>query len=572
MALPSLFDHRYSLDNANLLLRRQLLWMLLLRVILYSLLLVLSFLFTSFGVDMIVIPTSVLLNYTVFIYLITISSASYLMLFTDNLRRFGFIQTLIDTVFVSILVLFSGSSASIFTTVYFFPVVAGGLLLPKKGGLIAAAAASIQYGLILYTEIYLVHPYTELFFNPASPIDLMVGLNQYAVHGLTLFLAAVISAIFGARLQKTEKALTESIQNFDRLAILYKQIFDNISTGILTTDGDGRITSANNAIEDITGYGSDRLVNRQIERFFPDINLKEPDKRMAFDFTSANKKPFRIGYSHMLIKRAENDPHFSQPAHKIITLRDITEIERLEQQVRQSEKLAAIGTMSASIAHDFRNPLAAISGSAQLLLEEYTPGKETDRIHHDLVNIVLRESNRLIATVADFLKFSRPENLNCEWFTLTNCLNEVLEVLQAGATVPESVKITFNIPAKLAIWGDQAQLFTVFSHLIHNAVPFCPEGDERIHIVARENQQQDNRQRLLIFIADNGTGIDITPTDKIFEPFYTNRADGTGLGLSIVHQIIDKHKGTIGAANNGLDNDSGSKGALFIISLPLPQE
>src|SRR3989339_103079 len=113
-------------------LRNQLLWMLLLRVVLYTLLLI--------------------------IFLTTIFSAFFLLIYQGSLRKFGFAQNLLDTCFVSILVFFSGSSESIFTTAYFFPIVAGGLILPRKGGILAAAAATLQYGAILALEAYGLYP------------------------------------------------------------------------------------------------------------------------------------------------------------------------------------------------------------------------------------------------------------------------------------------------------------------------------------------------------------------------------------------------------------------------------
>lgn len=549
-------------------LRNQLLWMLLLRIILYTVLLIFGYIFQERGFD-IIIPQRLLLVFIVLVYLTTLFSAFFLLLFEGSLRRYGFIQTLIDTCFVSLLVFFSGGSNSTFTTVYFFPIIAGGLILPRKGGLIAAAASSLQYGGILFLELYHFYPAYLKDYRIYDPVNMIANINQFAIHGLTFFLAALLSALFGVRLQKAESALSASIKKFDRLSILYKQIFDNISTGILTIDGRNLITSANNAMGNITGNPPEDLIGKKLHTEFPGIDLSKENYRLTTDYNRDDGKAIRIGYAHMVIERTDEEPNNTEPAHKIITLRDISEIEKLERQVRQAEKLAAIGMMSASIAHDFRNPLTAISGSAQVLANEFSQSGGANHINFELSNIILRESNRLIATIGAFLKFSRPEHVNCNWFSLRGCLDEVLEVLRAGPTFPESFEITLNFDEAIDVWGDEKQMFTVLSHLIQNALPFCPQGDERIRLSAYEETLEE-QEMLCITIADNGSGIEEAEPEQIFEPFYTNRADGTGLGLAIVRQIIDEHHGTISAANTGLKNNGEGQGAEFRINLPIP--
>ncbi len=574
MNLSSLLNRagqRQDAAGINQVFQNQLLWMLLLRVVLYTLLLIISFIFQDSRFDIIVVPPSLLFIFIFLIYLSTIFSAFFLLTFQPDLRKFGFSQTLLDTCFVSILVFFSGTSNSNFTTVYFFPIVAGGLILPRKGGLVAAASASLQYGVLLLLELYGIFPPYLLEYLIFSPSNQMVSLNQFAVHGLTFFLAASLSALFGLRLQKAETALSDSIKKFDRLAILYKQIFDNISTGIITVDSQGEITSANNAIENITGHNPSSIVDRKLLQVFPGINLTNKNLRNTTDFTKENGSEVRIGYSHMIIERPEEDSRSSEPPHKIITLQDISEIEKLERQVRQTEKLAAIGMMSASIAHDFRNPLTAISGSAQVLANEFSSESDTNHINFELANIILRESNRLNITIGEFLKFSRPELVSCDWFSLKSCLDEVLQVLHAGTDFPETVDLCFDFDRKIDVWGDEKQMFTVLSHLIQNSIPFCPQGKEQINIGARDIHI-DGLEMLQISISDNGTGIDEPEPDTIFEPFYTNRADGTGLGLAIVRQIIGEHHGTISVVNNGLKNHQDGKGAHFVIHLPMPDQ
>jgi two-component system sensor histidine kinase PilS (NtrC family) len=394
--------------------------------------------------------------------------------------------------------------------------------------------------------------------------DQMVALNHFAVHGLTFFLAAILSGLFSMRVKSTETALTDSIKSYDRLAILYKQIFDNIGTGIITIDHRGLITSANSASERITGYATDKLLGRKVDRVFPSLNLDAPRMRQAASFIRLDGKKIRLGYSHVDLKQPEEKGFDSLDRHKIITLRDISEIEQLERQMRQAEKLAAIGIMSASIAHDFRNPLTAISGSAQMLAKEFAQENTENIVNYELAHIILRESNRMIGTISDFLKFSRPENIDRVWFSLTSCLDEVIQVAKADPSWPVSTRLVIEENDVTDIWADPKQMFTVFNHLIQNALAFCPPGEEVIIIETRELRDSRDGDIIEIIVSDNGPGIDKDAQEKIFEPFFTTRADGTGLGLAIVRQTIEEHSGsiTIGRSKEG--------GASFTIILPFP--
>lgn len=560
----SLAERAEYKKGVNHILGRQLLWVLLLRVILYTLLLGISFILQEKQFNVIVLPSIILIPLLLTIYLVTIFSAVVLPVFLTNLRKYAFFQLLLDTFFVTALVFFSGSSNSIFMSVYFFPIISGGLILAKKGGLVAAAAAVLQYGLLLALDLFGLHPAYFLEYIPFKPSSPEIILNQFAVQGLFFFLAAMLSAFFGVRLKTTEAALDVSLKQFDQLATLYKLVFDNITTGILTIDEQNIITSANNVIETITGSPPASLIGENVTTLFPSFDLSEPNLRQTTDFNKAGGEKVRIGYTHIVIQPTEKPSDLNGSLQKIVTLRDISEIETLEKQVRQTEKLAAIGMMSASIAHDFRNPLTAISGSAQVLADDFLSGGAKNRTSYELTSIILRESNRLINTISDFLKFSRPEHADKDWFSLRKCLDEVLQVCKADPTWPHTCRIEITTDKILDIWADETQMFTVFNHLIQNALAFCPKGKELITITASETKTGSNREITEIAIGDNGRGVSAKDRAQIFEPFFTSRTDGTGLGLAIVKQTIEVHQGSIevGEAETG--------GALFTFNLPLP--
>lgn len=546
-------------------LKLQLQWLLFLRVVLYTLLLSVSFLFHDSKFEVIVLPSDYLIVFISFIYITTIGSAFYLNKLDANLRRFGFIQILLDTTAVSILVFFTGSSHSIFTTVYFFPIISGGLILPKKGGLVAAASATIQFGIILYLELLDVFPPVLAKYHFMFVHDPTAIINHFSVKGLTFFLAAILSALFATRLDTTEKELTDTQANYDKLNVLYKLIFDNISTGIITLDEKNHITSSNSAAEQITGYSSTELFNINIHNILPGLALMENANRQAINFTKQNGKAIRLGYSQADFFPDSNEIEKSLRPHKVLTIQDISKVEQLERKMRQSEKLAAIGMMSASIAHDFRNPLTAISGSAQVLSQDYVQRRDfSEQANYSLTEIIIRESKRLTDTITNFLRFARPELAHKELFSLKSCLDEVTQVLQASSDFPPYCKIILNYEDTLDVWADHKQLYIVLSELITNALAFCPKENEIIQIDAEEVILNEQASCIIISVSDNGPGFKSDEFEKVFEPFFTTRTDGTGLGLAIVRQTINEHKGKMEIYKSELG------GAKFTLTLPLP--
>jgi two-component system, NtrC family, sensor histidine kinase PilS len=560
-------------STVHRLLVNQLLWMLFLRVVLYTLLLGVSAFLQSGQFNVVVLPPTLLFFFILLVYTTSITSSLILLKTNINPRSFGIKQILLDTVFISFLLYYTGGSHSIFSPTYFFPIIAGGLILPRLGGLIAAGSATLQYAFVLLLEYYQIFPdFLNIPFYDNGQDELAV-LNLFAVYGLTFFLAATLSSLFAGRLRKTEDALSDSVRDFDRLSLLYKQIFDDISTGIVTTNDQNHITSVNNAAAQITGYSIDELLNKEFHKIFQHVSFTNKGSRHSAELRRKDGERTRIGYSYSKLQYRQlpkKDPAGNTSNSlcencRVITIQDISEVERLEKQMQQAEKLAAIGRISAGIAHDFRNPLTAISGSAQVLADELNQMHSPQhQANSELITIILRESNRLSNTVSDFLKFARPEHAENEWFSLRRCLDEVLEVAQVAPSWPADCILDIQTDAIVDIWADQYQLFTILNHLLQNALAFTPLGEEKIRIKAEEIRGNEEADTIRITVEDNGPGVPAGKEEKIFEPFYTRRIDGTGLGLAIVKQMIKQHHGSIEVGKSSLG------GAKFTICFPLP--
>jgi two-component system sensor histidine kinase PilS (NtrC family) len=548
--------------NTNGQLRQHILWLLLIRVIFFTLLIGITAILDSNGNRVILPPASITLAFLSILFIFSIGSAAILQKEGLHLRRFGLIQFLSDTLFAALLVYGTGCSQSIFTPVFILPVIAGGLIMYRIGGLMSAAAATILYGSILFLEYinYLPSYIVDTDYVPFH--DILKATNLFSVYGVTFFLTAFLSGTLAARLRSTEEELTKTSLEFDRLTLLYKQIFDDISTGIITIDDVGMITSYNAAAGRITGFPPTEVIGQILADFFPSLYLKEMSVRQVVDLKKKDGTIIRAGYSFTRLN-LPLDPELADATCnncKVITLQDISSIEKMEKRVNEAEKMAAIGELSASIAHDFRNPLAAISGSAQLLALERQGKSKTEKT---LCTIIERESNRMAKTITDFLQFARPADIQGEWFDMQRL---VMETLVTEKQLQERYKkglIKIDIPENFDGYGDRQQLQTVLAHLVENSTRFSEDEDGPITISAYEDKLEGNNS-ICLEIADQGVGILPEIEKKIFRPFFSTRENGTGLGLSIVQQIIEHHRGSIKVISTP------GAGCIMRIALPLP--
>jgi two-component system sensor histidine kinase PilS (NtrC family) len=305
------------------------------------------------------------------------------------------------------------------------------------------------------------------------------------------------------------------------------------------------------------------MVGKRLKDIFPQLSAVRNERHVA-DLTRKDKKDIRIGFSCSALNIA-SDVQVNETTCtncKVITLQDISRYEQMEQQMRKAEKMAAIGELSASIAHDFRNPLAAISGSAQILAIENEQKSEDVVTHHNLTKIILRESDRMARTITDFLDYARPATPEPEWFNLLNLAREtVVDVIenQCRNTLC-TIKITIAID--LDIYADKQLIQLAISHILRNSCYASRNCSKPIFLSVFDEHEKD---QIVIEIKDEGEGIDATVRREMIEPFFSTREDTAGLGLTIVQQIINKHDGSM--------DISGSEkiGCTVRITLPQPK-
>ncbi len=557
----NLFKRQPRMDN-NDQLRHHILWLLLIRVIFFTLLIGITVLLGSLGTPVILPSDVTILAFLAILFIFSIGSSAILQKQNLNLKRFGKIQFIGDAFFAALLVYGTGCSQSIFTPVFILPVIAGGLIMCRKGGLMAAAAATLFYGTVLILEYHSIVPAYMTAGGWLPGHDLLKAANLFAIYGITFFITALLGGTLAAKLKTTEEALSKTSIEFDKLSQLYKQIFDDIATGIITVDEQGNITSYNAAAGRITGYTGKDAVGKSITRLFPNLQLERKTSRQVIDLQKKDGTMIRAGYSFSRLNLPPDPTTESsgQDHCKVITLQDISTVERMEKRMRKAEKMAAIGELSASIAHDFRNPLAAISGSAQLLVMENEDKDDADK---SLSKIIYREAGRMATTITEFLQFARPAPMHAEWFALQRIAEEAINsstIIQAAC---EEGAIQIKIPDNTDVYGDRQQLQTVLVHLLENALIFSEPNKKYVRMQAEE-EERDGASVLYLAVIDQGCGITPEIREKMFEPFYSTRENGTGLGLAIVRQIVELHNGTI-----EVESTPGNGCTLRVI-LPLP--
>ncbi|MBU0674701.1 MAG: PAS domain S-box protein [Proteobacteria bacterium] len=555
--LYSFLDSSEISKSPAVLVRARLKWVLFLRGIILTMLLGTSALIQTKSHALELPSYRIIAAFIIAVYIYTFFSV-LLIKFLKNYNPFALFQIVSDALIATCIIYATGGSQSIFTIIYFFPILTGSFLLLRLGGLLMAATCTICYGFMLLVEI--LRPPWLIYPIPSPVNDIMVAMHFFAIHGLAFFMVAIFSIVIFERMKKTERALFQSTMDFDRLAVLYKQIFDDITTGIITVDPKGKISSMNRAVELICGFQANEVVGHALDDLFPDFNRPPLDAeqymRQQTEFIRKDGEKIPIGFSWN---------HLNMPGepgeYRVYTMQDLSQIRRMEKQVKQAEKMATIGEMAASIAHEFRNPMAAISGAAQVLSQDYS----NESSNQKLLTILLRESDRLEATIDGFLEFSKPIEPTPEWFSLKQLIDETLQLLhQAKQWTPEKCRIIDETSPDLDCWADTRQLQQVLENLIGNSCQALGNQLGEVAIHGEEIKNEMDQEMTKIIVSDNGPGISHEILPQIFEPFFTTRENGTGLGLAIVKQIIDSHGGNISVESNP------GHGTTFTIVLPLP--
>lgn len=470
----------------------------------------------------VILPLYVLLGVSFFF------NALYLLYFETALRAWPATAFLFvyEAVFITSLIYFTGINQSIFLFLYLVNIILCGFVFLRRGAFLLALWTSI-----LFSFLIVIGPELKgqtLFFA--------VGLNN-----LAFFAVAALSGFLSEQLNFMGSALRAQGKDLRALRNLNALIVDNIATGLVTIDEEGLILQANRAAMHILDPVPARLIGISIDRVVPGLQEKikalgAMQGQAAERFDQLYQTPTDEKLTLEVIVSAlslDNDAN-----GYIITFQDLTRVRRLEFQMRQSEKMAAVGQLAAGIAHEIRNPLASISGSIQLLGSSFTSRQEEEQ---HLMRIVLREIDRLNDLITEFLDFVRPEAVKDDPIDLNALTNEVMELVKMNKTLRSDVDQVFSLRSTRLIAGHRDKLKQALLNIVINAYQAMQNSSQ----ARLEISTLDREGKVLLKIRDSGCGIDDIGLRKIFEPFHTTKPKGTGLGLAVTHKIIESHGGRV---------------------------
>ncbi len=468
------------------------------------------------------------------------------------------IQLGIDLLFETALIVVTGGIGSPFSFLYVITIVSACIFFHRKGGVLTAAAATFLFGTIV-----------NLQYAQVPPFDSPTVLGNKEVFYM-LFLYMITFFTVGSLSGRLSERLHEKEVGFSKLRVFTEDIVESISSGLVTTDLSGKITSFNRSASEMTGFRAEEAVGSIWWELFSWDEIRDRYRDLAitgvpqrFDGEISTKKGERCLLG-VTISPLRNE-HGGQIGI-IGTFQDLTQLKSLEEEMQKKERLATIGEMAAGMAHEIRNPLASLSGSIEVLKGDLSLRDE----HLKLMEIAVREADRLNSIITQFLLYAKPLPPRRRRTDLHALLSETVQLLQNNPEYHDRIKVSLLIPSEpLMILIDPDQIRQVFWNLAMNAFQAMPE-EGVLTISTRRTRPKKGKsgrgpdERIEILFTDTGGGIQKGDLSKIFYPFFTTKSSGSGLGLSIVQRIIEEHTGEIRV-------ESSPKGTTFFIALPLDE-
>ena len=466
----------------------------------------------------------------------------------ERYRWFVDIQLACDALIVTGFITVTGGITSYFAALYVLPIAAASSVQFRRGGMMIATLSALLYVGIVVTQFFglaglLGVPY---FAHAGSlpPVRIVVytaGLNVFL-----FFSIAFLSGSLADRLQRAGARLERASTQIADLQAFNQHVIDSLASGLATTDYEGRILTFNRAAEAITGHAASSVVGRRLEEVLelpPNVagelgQLSDPTRgrRIETSYRTGDGRKIDLGFTATPLQAPGRNPGL------LFAFQDVTDIKKLERDARLRQRLAAVGEMAAGIAHEIRNPLASMSGSIQILRQELPLTEEQAQ----LMDIVLRESERLNDTIRSFLAYARPQRFSIARLDVCRVLNDAAVLLRNSSDVLDGHVIEVKVPStEVAFEADENQLRQIVWNLATNGLRAMRDGG-RLTLGARVDAGADESSDCVVLdVSDEGVGIPAEELDAIFQPFRSTFSKGTGLGLAIVHRIVSDYNGEI---------------------------
>jgi two-component system sensor histidine kinase PilS (NtrC family) len=513
-------------------LERQLRWLMILRLVTVTTLLI-----SAFAIELALKPGQTVRP----LFFLTAGAYGLVLLYAalDRWLRgtpvFIYVQLVGDAAVVTAFVRITGGLESPMSFLYLLPIAVASMLLYRRGGLVLACASFAMYaGLIVRTDA------GSRFGEPWRVWYVLVA------HAVAFTAVALLASYLSERVRVQNRELDLREGAVARLQALNENIIASIHSGLLTTDLSGQINFMNRGGAEITGRPQDAVEGRPVmevlgvEPAVLDDVLAQlrSRRRVRFERTAtvASGAKVFLGVAASVLKDSAGEP-----LGYIFTFQDLTDVHAQEQHERLKERMAALGQMAAGMAHELRNPLAAISGSVQYLKGSLKPQGET----LDLMDIILRESQRLDQTIKDFLTFARPGRFAPQRVDLVRLVEDHLKLLRKSRELTGAHRVETRYGAG-EVWCDvdPNRMKQVVWNLSTNALKAMPHGGALTIAVGSGGEDE-----VRLAFTDEGVGMDDRMRDGYFQPFRSAFDEGTGLGAAIVYRLVEEHGGRIDLAS-----------------------
>jgi two-component system sensor histidine kinase PilS (NtrC family) len=466
-----------------------------------------------------------------------LASIAYFLLLprVHDYRRFGALQLGGDIFIITALVHVTGGAESGFAPMYVLVVVAANAIgLSRRAAVMTLISCACAYVGVAFAGYEGLLP--AIIGQPFVPWETTL---QSATRAVLLNLVALgATALLASNLAEQARRAGEVAARDRATALdmkaLAEDIVRSLSSGLLTLDDRGVIVTINGAALEVLGQRREALLGRRLADFAPDMTpfldraAHEPVRRTEAHYRRDGQ------IIHLGVSVSPLTDGKGRVRGRVVNFSDLTELKRKDVELKQKERLAAIGRLAAGVAHEIRNPLAAISGSIELLAAV----PQADEDNQRLMKNVVHEVERLDIMINDLLAYSRPRPPELHRVDLLGLLDETLQVFgqdrsQAGVSV--------HLDPEPGVWAhvDPNQIRQVAWNLLRNGAEAMAEGGElRVRLLKAAHQ-------VGFEVTDAGPGIAPEDVERVFDPFFTTKDRGTGLGLATVHRIVEDHGGRV---------------------------
>jgi len=453
-----------------------------------------------------------------------------------------YLQIAVDVFTITSLIFMFGNTQIDYSLFYTLVIIYSAIFLGRKGGFFVASIASIFYGIFLNLEFYQLAPSLPIL-KVDYEMNAADALTNLIVRITSFYVLAFLASFIIEQEKKTSTLLEAKASEFNQLDRLFRSIVESVYSGVMTIDLNNVIKTFNAAAEEITGFSRAKVQGLNIQDVFPEFlqflnkeTIDEQNKaRIEIVITGRNREKINLGLSVApLIGKS------SKQIGNILIFQNITQIKQMEKALEKNRNMALIGEMAAGWAHEVRNPLAAITGSIELLKQGMKPEGTNKR----LMEIVLRGKDQLENFVRNFLLLARTVPAARETVDVNRIIEEILEAIVLNKAWNGKIEINKLFSKDVRIFANKEQVRQILNNIIANAVEAMEEGG-LLFVETKRFESDDRKTYAEIIISDTGCGIAEDDLSKVFEPFFTKKIQGTGLGLAIVNHLVEGYKGKI---------------------------